>query len=81
MGRVPLLPDPSQASAAGLTQHLVQGSQRPILLGGFATERARERTVRLLPKDLGEPDCFKLQSSLFSISALQRLGMGPGAYC
>ncbi|XP_022357745.1 uncharacterized protein LOC111146483, partial [Enhydra lutris kenyoni] len=38
MGRVPLLPDPSQARAAGLTQHLVLGSQRPILLGGFASE-------------------------------------------
>ncbi|XP_024595491.1 LOW QUALITY PROTEIN: uncharacterized protein LOC112396150, partial [Neophocaena asiaeorientalis asiaeorientalis] len=64
-GAVPLHPDPSQAKAARLTQHLGSGiSKAAILLGGFASEGPGDGSAapqgqneEASSRGLGKPGC------------------------
>lgn len=86
-GRVPLHPDPSQANAAGLTQHLgSRSSKAAIPLGGAASEGPRvgsaapqAKTEEAGSRGLGEPSCLGRESSLFSNSAQQPTEKEPQA--
>ena len=65
MGRVPLHPDPSQANAAGLTQQLVQGSQRPRFSLGDLHQKVQGKNDGAGSQGLGEPGCLKARAAFF----------------